>query len=285
MRSTATIGIYTLSVSVKDGRSSAKAVAVVEVRASLSLAAVPPLTVIVGRVAHTLTASGGIGAPTYTIEDGAKGSFALDAASGVLSLSMNAEAGKYTLMVLVMDERKNTVQAAVTVGVSAVLSLADVPRFTVIASMAMSLHTFAASGGIGVKTYMLQAGDDGAYFSMDVDSGVLSLSLNTPAGEYMLMVQVMDARKNTVETVVMVGVSAALSLADAPPPFTVIASMAMSLHTFVASGGIGVKTYILQAGDDGSIFFYRCGQWRVVFIGKYSSKGIYANGESYGCAQ
>ena len=157
-------------------------------------------------------------------------------------------------MVQVVDARKNIDETVVTVGVSAVLSLADVPRFTVIASMAMSLHTFAASGGIGVKTYMLQAGDDGAYFSMDVDSGVLSLSLNTPAGEYMLMVQVMDARNNTAETVATVGVSAALSLADAPPPLTVIASMAMSLHTFVASGGIGVKTYILQAGDGGRYF-------------------------------
>ena len=255
VRSTAAIGIYTLSVSVSDERSSAKAVAVVEVRASLSLAVVPPLTVIVGRVAHTLSASGGIGAPTYTIADGDDdGHFALGDASGVLSLRADADPDTYVLMIQVMDARNNTVQAVATVGVSAVLSLADVPRFTVIASMAMSLHTFAASGGIGVKTYMLQAGDDGAYFSMDVDSGVLSLSLNTPAGEYMLMVQVMDARNNTAETVAMVGVSAALSLADAPPPFTVIASMAMSLHTFVASGGIGVKTYILQAGDGGRYF-------------------------------
>ena len=254
VRSTAAIGVYTLSVSVEDENNRAKARAVVEVRASLSLAAVPPLTVIVGRVAHTLSASGGIGAPTYTIADDDAGSFALDAASGVLSLRADATVGRHLLMVQVVDARKNIDETVVTVGVSAVLSLADVPRFTVIASMAMSLHTFAASGGIGVKTYMLQAGDGGGYFSMDVDSGVLSLSLNTPAGEYMLMVQVMDARNNTAETVAMVGVSAALSLADAPPPFTVIASMAMSLHTFVASGGIGVKTYILQAGDYGEYF-------------------------------
>ena len=254
VRSTAAIGVYTLSVSVEDENNRAEARAVVEVRASLSLAAVPPLTVIVGRVAHTLTASGGIGAPTYTIADDDAGSFALDATSGVLSLRVDAAVGRHLLTVLVMDERKNTVQAVVTVGVSAVLSLADVPRFTVIASMAMSLHTFAVTGGIGVKTYMLQAGDDGAYFSMDVDSGVLSLSVNTPAKEYTLTVQVMDARNNTAKTVVMVGVSAALSLADAPPPLTVIASMAMSLHTFVASGGIGVKTYILQAGDGGKYF-------------------------------
>ena len=254
VRAIATIGIYTLLVSVSDERSSAKALAVVEVRASLSLVAVPPLTVIVGRVAHTLTASGGIGAPTYTIADGDDdGHFALGDASGVLSLRADADPDTYVLMIQVMDARNNTVQAVATVGVSAVLSLADVPRFTVIASMAMSLHTFVASGGIGVKTYTLVVGDEN-YFSVDADSGVLSLSLNTPAREYMLMVQVMDARKNTVETVVMVGVSAALSLADAPLPLTVIASMAMSLHTFVASGGIGVKTYILQAGDDGGYF-------------------------------
>ena len=248
VRSTAAIGIYTLSVLVKDSRSDAKAEAVVEVRASLSLVAVPPLTVIVGRVAHTLTASGGIGAPTYTIEDGAKVNFALDAASGVLSLRADAAVGRHLLTVLVRDERNNTAKTVATVGVSAVLSLADAPRFTVIASVAMSLHTFAATGGIGVKTYMLQAGDDGAYFSMGVDSGVLSLSLNAPAKEYTLTVQVMDARNNTAKTVVMVGVSATLALADAPP-LTVIASVAMSLHTFAASGGIGVKTYTLQAGD------------------------------------
>ena len=254
VRSTAAIGVYTLSVSVEDENNRAKARAVVEVRASLSLAAVPPLTVIVGRVAHTLSASGGIGAPTYTIADDDAGSFALDAASGVLSLRADATVGRHLLMVQVVDARKNIDETVVTVGVSAVLSLADVPRFTVIASMAMSLHTFAASGGIGVKTYTLLAGDGGAYFSMGVDSGVLSLSLNTPTKEYTLTVQVMDARNNTAKTVVMVGVSAALVLADAPPPFTVIASMAMSLHTFVASGGIGVKTYILQAGDDGRYF-------------------------------
>ena len=45
----------------------AEAVATVEVLAALSLVTVPPLTVIVGRVAHTLVAGGGIG--TYNIFD------------------------------------------------------------------------------------------------------------------------------------------------------------------------------------------------------------------------
>ena len=255
VRSTAVIGVYTLSVSVKDSPSNAEALAlaVVEVRASLSLVAVPSLTVIAGSVAHTLAGSGGIGTHTYAIVSGDEGGFAVDAASGVLSLSVNAEAGRHTLTVQVMDERDNTAQAVVTVGVSAVLSLAAAPSFTVIASAAMSLHTFIASGGIGIKAYTLVAGDAEEYFAVDAASGVFSLSLNTPAKEYTLTVRAMDARDNTVETVVTVGVSAALELA-ATPSFTVIASVGMNLHTFVASGGIGTPTYTIVAGNEGRDF-------------------------------
>ena len=253
VRATAAIGVYTLSVSVKDSRGDAEALAVVEVRASLSLATVPPLTVIAGRVAHTLAGSGGIGTLTYAIVSGNEVGFALDAASGVLSLSVNAEAGRHTLTLQVADARANTVQALATVEVSAVLVLSDAPSFTVIASVAMSLHTFIASGGIGIKTYTLVAGDDEKYFAVDAASGVFSLSLNTPAKDYTLTVRAMDARDNTVETVVTVGVSAVLELA-ATPSFTVIASVGMNLHRFIASGGIGAPTYTILAGNEGRDF-------------------------------
>ena len=253
VRATAAIGVYTLSVSVKDGRNSAKALAVVEVRASLSLATVPPLTVIAGRVAHTLAASGGIGALTYTIVPGNEVGFAVDAASGVLSLRADAVLGRHTLTLQVADARTNTVQALATVEVLAVLALSDAPSFTVIASVAMSLHTFIASGGIGIKTYTLVAGDAGKYFSVDAASGVFFLSLSTPVKEYTLTVRAMDERDNTVETVVTVGVSAALVLA-ATPSFTVIASVGMSLHMFIASGGIGAPTYTILAGNEGRDF-------------------------------
>ena len=249
----APIGIYTLLVSVSDARSSAEALAVVEVRASLSLVAVPPLTVIVGRVAHTLVASGGIGTPTYAILAGNTGGhFALGAASGVLSLRADAALGRHTLTLQVADAHNNTVQAVVAVGVSAVLSLAELSLLEVIAGNALSLHTFAADGGIGSSTYTLLAGDD-RYFSVGVRSGVLSLSMNAEVGRHTLTVQVMDGRDNNVQAVATVGVSASLVLADAPS-FTVIVSVAMSLHTFIASGGIGIKTYTLLAGDAGKYF-------------------------------
>ena len=97
--------------------------------------------------------------------------------------------GRHTLTVQVMDERSNTAQVVATVGVSAALTLAAAPSFTVIASVAMSLHIFIAGGGIGRKTYTLAAGDE-RYFSVGADSGVLSLSMDAEAGKYTLTVQV-----------------------------------------------------------------------------------------------
>ena len=72
--------------------------------------------------------------------------------------TVDATVGSYTLTVQVMDESDNTAETVATVEVSAVLVLADAPSFTVIASMAMSLHTFIASGGIGAPTYTICVG-------------------------------------------------------------------------------------------------------------------------------
>ena len=161
--------------------------------------------------------------------------------SGVLSLTASAEPDTYVLRIQVKDARDNTAEAVATVGVSAVLSLAAVSLLEAIEGKAASLHMFSASGGIGIKTYTLAAGDED-YFSVDVGSGVLSLSMNAKAEKYTLTVQVVDARNNTAQAVATVAVSAALELA-AVSPFTVIASVAMSLHTFVSDGGIGSRTY------------------------------------------
>ena len=253
VRSTASIGIYTLAVKVEDAVGNrADATAIVEVIASLSLATVPPLTVIVGRVAYTLTASGGIGIHTYAILSGDKDVFALDAASGVLSLSVNAGLGRHTLTLQVADERKNTAETVAMVEVSAALSLSDAPPFTVIAGVAMSLYKFIASGGIGAPTYEIVSGDE-SYFSVNAGSGVLSLAADAEPNNYVLRIEVTDARDNTDEAVATVGVSAALSLADAPR-LTAVAGEAVSLHTFSAKGGIGTKTYTLMPGDDVGYF-------------------------------
>ena len=124
-----------------------------------------------------------------------------------------------------------------------------VPLLIAVEQKMVSLHTFAASGGIGAATYTWAAGNSLGYFDLDATSGVLSLSAEAVAGKYTLTVRVTDARDNRVEAMVRANISAALSLADAPRLFAA-KEVAMSLHTFVASGGLGVKTYTLVAGAE-----------------------------------
>ena len=249
----AELGRHTLTVQVMDERDNTdETVVMVEVSAALKLAKVSSFTVIASMAMslRTFIVSGGIGTPTYEIVAGnEKEGFTLNAASGVLSLVADAEPDTYVLRIQAMDAHNNAAETAVTVGVSAVLSLSDAPSFTVIASMAMSLHTFIASGGIGTPTYTILAGNKGRYFTLNAASGVLSLQADAALGSHTLMVQVMDGWDNTAQAVATVGVSAALELAAAPS-FTVIASVAMSLHRFIASGGIGSRTYTLLVGDE-----------------------------------
>ena len=171
-------------------------------------------------------------------------------ASGVLSLSADAEPDIYVLRIQAKDARDNTDEAVATVGVLAALSLSDAPRLTAVAGEAVSLHTFSAKGGIGTKTYTLMPGDDVGHFDLDKNSGVLSLQVSAQAGVYTLTVEVADGDSGSgpVGAVATVEVSAALMLADAPL-LSVALGAAVSLHKFTASGGIGIKTYTLAAGN------------------------------------
>ena len=246
VKATTPIGIYTLSVKVDDEDKQADTTAIVEVRASLSLVAVPLLTVIAGGVAHTLAASNGIGTHTYAIVSGDEVGFAVDAASGVLSLSVNAELGRHTLTMQVADARKNIAETVATVEVSAALVLEGAPPFTVIASVGMSLHMFIASGGIGILSYAILAGNEKEGFTLNATSGVLSV-VNAAAGVYTLSVKVSDSRGNSAQARGTVEVLEVLSLADVSLVALARLSVEVSLTTFAASGGYGAKRYMLIA--------------------------------------
>ena len=270
------VGEYTLTVQATDAQDNiAQATVTVGVSAVLSMASAPLISVALGAAVslHTFAASGGIGIKTYILAAGDENYFSVNTNSGVLSLLATAKEGVHTLTVQAIDKRNRGVDALATVRVSAALSLADAPPFTVIASMAMSLHTFVASDGIGVKTYTLLDGDGGEYFSVDATSGVLSLSVNTPAGEYMLIVQAEDEHANTVQAVATVGVSAVLSLADAKS-LGGAQGIEISLHTFVAQGGIGARTYTLLT-DDVEDYFSLDAESGVLSLLTAASVGVY----------
>ena len=244
-------GVHTVTVQAIDaGSRKVNALATVRVSVALMLADAPLISVALGESVslHKFIASGGIGIKTYTLLAGDESYFSVDAGSGVLSLLAGAQEGVHTLTVQAIDAGSRKVEALATVRVSAALMLSDAPLINVALGAAVSLHKFIASGGIGIKTYTLLAGDKG-YFSVNAASGVLSLLAAAQEGVHTLTVQAIDAGSRKVNALATVRVSAALMLADAPS-FTVIASMALSLHTFIASGGIGIKTYALLAGDE-----------------------------------
>ena len=187
-------GGYEITVRVEDEEGGhAETIININLRV-LALADAPPLSVIAGAEAvslHAFTAIYGIGAPTYNLVDDS-GYFTLGDASGVLSVTANVSVGVYTLSVEVSDESGKMATAVATVEAVPMPSLADAPPLTVMAGLAVSLHTFAASDGIGVKTYTIAAGNEAKYFTLNAASGVLSLRATAPEGFHTLTVQAAD---------------------------------------------------------------------------------------------
>ena len=258
VQNTAPVRIYTLSVVVEDGsgNSSEAARAVVEVRLSLLLADAPRLTAVAKFAAslHTFVAAHGGDGKAYTIEGGdTDGNFVLNAASGALSLRAESTDGLYTLTVQVADERESLVTAVATVEVSAALRLTDALLLVADAGDVVSLTTFTASGGIGVKTYTLVAGNDDKYFAINATSGVLSVvSAEAMPKVYTLSVRAIDRQGNRVDARATVSVRAVLALNMPAAPLRALArlSVAVTVHSFTASNGIGTKQYAI-ADDEG----------------------------------
>ena len=197
-------------------------------------------------------------------------------------LLAGAQEGVHTLTVQAIDEGNRKVNALATVRVSAALMLSDAPLISVALGATVSLHKFIASGGIGIKTYTLLAGDE-SYFSVDVGSGVLSLLAAAQEGVHTVTVQAIDVGSRKVNALATVRVSAALMLSDAPLLYVALGA-AVSLHKFIASGGIGIKTYTLLASNKG-YFSVGWRQWRAVFAGRCPRRGAYGHRASHGCGQ
>ena len=116
------------------------------------------------------------------------------------------------------------------------------------------MHTFAASGGIGAKTYTLAAAEGQGYFILNAASGLLSAAA-AAVGVYTLSVKVSDSRGNSAQARGTVEVVEFLSLADAPSLEALARlSLTVSLHTFAAGGGYEAKRYTVIAGNKAGYF-------------------------------
>ena len=251
----ATPGIYNIYPIVVDAKSGygTYAEVIVEIVPHLSLPRTPPLfgSAGVAMSLHTFTASGGVGAKTYTVTANPEDYFTLGTDSGILSLRATAMAGIYTLSIQATDELNNMAESLATVEVLS-LYLANPPTLYAVVGEEVNLHTFTASGGMGAKTYTIIAGNTDGYFTLDPASGILSLSATATLGFYTLSVEVMD-EVNQATVSVIVEVVSSLSVADAPPLSTYPA-IALSLHTFTVSGGGGAKTFAIISGNEKEYF-------------------------------
>ncbi len=248
----ATPGVYNIYPLVVDARFGYYTEVIVEIVPHLSLPRTPPLfgSAGVAMSLHTFTASGGVGAKTYTVTADPDDYFTLGTDSGILSLRASAMVGIYTLSIQATDKLNNMAKALATVEVLS-LYLANPPTLYAVMGEEVSLHTFTASGGMGTKTYTIIAGNTDDYFTLDPASGTLTLAA-APLGFYTLSVEVMDA-VNQATVSVIVEVVSPLSVADAPPLSTYPA-IALSLHTFTVSGGGGAKTFAIISGNEAGYF-------------------------------
>ena len=198
-----------------------------------------------------LKTSGGMGEHTFRLYS-ASDYFTLGETSGILSVAASVAVGEYAMTIEVQDETATlfiTVIAEVEAADNLILANAPPLTATAIASIALSLHTFTASGGLGTLTYAL-IGNHAGHFSIDERDGVLRIHGDTEAGVYTLSVEVSDGaiipqRATAEATITFVEI---LFLADAPP-LKAMAEALVSLHTFTASGGWEAKTYALIAGN------------------------------------
>ena len=206
--------------------------------------------------------SGGMGEHTFRLYS-ASDYFTLGKTSGILSVAASVAVGQYAITVEVRDETATlfiTVIAEVEAADNLILANAPPLAATVIAGVALSLHTFTASGGLGTLTYALIGNHAGhfyalidnhaGHFSIDERDGVLRIHGDRKGGVYTLSVEVSDGaiipqRATAEATIAVVEI---LFLADAPP-LTATAGTVVLLHTFTASGGLGAKTYALIAGN------------------------------------
>ncbi|QEP44775.1 cadherin repeat domain-containing protein [Ectothiorhodospiraceae bacterium BW-2] len=224
-----------------------------------------------GRLVYTATATD-TGSVTYSLKAGDDaGLFSIDATSGEVTLSGNPDyeaQASYSFTVIATDDSNNSTEQTVTLNINDLDEGA--PQFTSGAiadaidenSGAGRLVYTATATDTGTVTYSLKAGDDAGLFSIDANSGQVTLS-GDPDFEtkpsYSFTVIATDNAGNSSEQSVTLAVN---NLDENAPQFTSGATATaidensgagQLVYTATATDS-GAVTYSLKAGDDAALF-------------------------------
>ena len=219
-------GSYTLTVVVSDDTAgvaqAATATLLVEVLERLQLLSVSSLTVTISEerdVVYSFAVDGGVGEKTYSLENAGAG-FGFEFDGATLLLQDDAEAGLYTLSVLVKDGSPQPQESRVLVTVLVIerLVLDAEVLSPVWSSFDGAVSTLSASGGLGGELAFWLVGDS-EVFTLAAGSSTLSLNAglrgHQGAATLSATVSVSDGN-DSAEDVIEVLISGALqvSLAD-----------------------------------------------------------------------
>ena len=240
------------SAPTKPGTPALTAVLTIEGVDNLVIASPQTLTATMGvsGVLAELSAEGGTEAKVYKLSPELSG-FSLSPV-GVLSVSMDVDAGSYTLTVVVSDKTAGVEQAATAtllVEVLERLQLLSVPSLTVTTSEARDVvYSFAAEGGVGEKIYSLENTVTG--FGFEIDGGNLRWLGNAEAGLYTLSVLAKDGSPQPQESrglvTVLVIEDVVLDVVVLSPVWS---SFEGAVSTLSASGGNGGELVFGLVGD------------------------------------
>ena len=213
---------YTLTVVLSDDTAgvaqAATATLLVEVLERLRLLSVPSLTVTISEerdVVYSFVVEGGVGEKIYSLENTVTG-FGFDIDGGNLRWLGDAEAGLYTLSVLVKDGSPQPQESRVLVTVLVIerLALDAVVLSPVWSSFKGAVATLTASGGLGGELEFVLVGDS-QVFTLAAGSSTLSLNAglrgHQGAATLSATVSVSDGN-DSAEEVITVLVSGALQV-------------------------------------------------------------------------
>ncbi|QEP44776.1 cadherin repeat domain-containing protein [Ectothiorhodospiraceae bacterium BW-2] len=247
------------------------------------------------QVIYTATATDS-GTVTYSLKTGADaGLFSIDATSGEVTLTGNPDyeaKASYSFTVIATDDSNNSTEQTVTLNINDLDEGA--PQFTSGAiadaidenSGAEQVIYTATATDSGTVTYSLKTGADAGLFSIDANSGEVTLTGDPDyeaKASYSFTVIATDNAGNSSEQSITLAVN---NLDENAPQFT-SGAIATAIDENSGAGQLvytatatdsGTVTYSLKAGDDAALFSIDANSGEVTLTGNpdYEAKASYS---------
>ena len=243
------LGTFNFTITVTDSLGSTGARAYgVTINPALSISPVSlPATTQGVAYSQLVTASGGTGAPSYSVSAGALPTgLTLNVASGAITGTSSAS-GTFNFTIAATDTVGATASHAYSVIVNAPLTVnpASLPAPTVGTAYSQSI---SVTGGTGASTFAVTAGSFPTGLVLNATTGAIT-GTPTSAATFNFTITATDTLGATGAHAYSVTVSPAAALSIAPASLPATTRSLVYSQTVIASGGTAPYTYALTIGS------------------------------------